>query len=54
MFFLTLDMASYMISNADGGKVSFQVTVMLAITVLQLILCEILPSASERVPLIGK
>ncbi len=43
-----------MIPDSGGEKLSFQVTVLLAITVLQLILNEILPSSSDRIPLIGK
>lgn len=54
LFFLCLDLASFMISDNSGEKLSFQVTVLLAITVLQLILNEILPSSSNRIPLIGK
>lgn len=54
LFFLCLDLASFMISDNGGEKLSFKVTVLLAITVLQLILNEILPSSSNRVPLIGE
>lgn len=54
LFFLCLDLASFMISDYGGEKLSFKVTVLLAITVLQLILNEILPSSSDRVPLIGR
>lgn len=53
-FFLCLDMASFLISDCGGEKLSFKVTVLLAVTVMQLILNEILPSSSERIPLIGK
>ncbi|XP_024913818.1 5-hydroxytryptamine receptor 3A-like [Cynoglossus semilaevis] len=53
LFFLCLDLASFMISDNSGEKLSFQVTVLLAITVLQLILNEILPSSSNRIPLIA-
>ncbi|XP_017290046.1 5-hydroxytryptamine receptor 3A isoform X2 [Kryptolebias marmoratus] len=53
LFFLCLDLASFMISDNGGEKLSFKVTVLLAITVLQLILNEILPSSSNRVPLIA-
>ncbi|XP_054605293.2 5-hydroxytryptamine receptor 3A isoform X1 [Nothobranchius furzeri] len=53
LFFLSLDLASFMISDSSGEKLSFKVTVLLAITVLQLILNEILPSSSNRVPLIA-
>ncbi|XP_015237479.1 PREDICTED: 5-hydroxytryptamine receptor 3A-like [Cyprinodon variegatus] len=53
LFFLCLDLASFMISDYGGEKLSFKVTVLLAITVLQLILNEILPSSSNRVPLIA-
>ncbi|MED6239688.1 hypothetical protein ATANTOWER_009678 [Ataeniobius toweri] len=53
LFFLCLDLASFMISDYGGEKLSFKVTVLLAITVLQLILNEILPSSSNQVPLIA-
>ncbi|KAM9715905.1 5-hydroxytryptamine receptor 3A-like [Menidia menidia] len=53
LFFLCLDLASFMISDRGGEKLSFKVTVLLAITVLQLILNDILPSSSNRVPLIA-
>lgn len=53
-FFLCLDLASFLISNNGGEKLSFKVTVLLAVTVMQLILNEILPSSSERIPLIGE
>lgn len=54
LFFLCLDLASFLISDSGGEKLSFKVTVLLAITVLQLILIEILPSSTNRIPLIGK
>uniref|UniRef100_A0A8C5DDL6 5-hydroxytryptamine receptor 3A-like n=1 Tax=Gouania willdenowi TaxID=441366 RepID=A0A8C5DDL6_GOUWI len=54
LFFLCLDLSSFLISDSGGEKLSFKVTVLLAITVLQLILNEILPSSSNRIPLIGK
>lgn len=54
LFFLCLDMASFLISEREGEKLGFKVTVLLAVTVMQLILNEILPSSSERIPLIGK
>ncbi|XP_076616557.1 5-hydroxytryptamine receptor 3A-like [Chaetodon auriga] len=53
LFFLCLDLASFMISDTGGEKLSFKVTVLLAVTVLQLILNEILPSSSDRIPLIA-
>ena len=54
LFFLCLDVASFMISDSGGEKLSFKVTVLLAVTVMQLLLNEILPASSNRVPLIGK
>ena len=54
LFFLGLDLASFMISDSGGEKLGFQVTVLLAVTVMQLILNDILPSSSDRIPLIGK
>ncbi|KAF7204083.1 transcript variant X2 [Nothobranchius furzeri] len=53
LFFLTLDIASFFISDNRGEKLSFKVTVMLAISVLLLILNEILPSTSNKTPLIA-
>ncbi|XP_077959923.1 5-hydroxytryptamine receptor 3A [Gasterosteus aculeatus] len=53
MFFLGLDLASFLISDSGGEKLSFKVTVLLAVTVMQLILNEILPSTSNRIPLIA-
>ncbi|XP_035469045.1 5-hydroxytryptamine receptor 3A-like [Scophthalmus maximus] len=53
LFFLSLDLASFLISDSGGEKLSFKVTVLLAVTVLQLILNEILPSSSNSIPLIA-
>ncbi|KAM9336930.1 5-hydroxytryptamine receptor 3A-like [Symphorus nematophorus] len=53
LFFMCLDLASFMISDNGGEKLSFKVTVLLAVTVLQLILNEILPASSNRIPLIA-
>ncbi|XP_038551093.1 5-hydroxytryptamine receptor 3A-like [Micropterus salmoides] len=53
LFFLCLDLASFLISDRGGEKLSFKVTVLLAVTVLQLILNEILPSSSDKIPLIA-
>ncbi|XP_026033055.1 5-hydroxytryptamine receptor 3A-like isoform X2 [Astatotilapia calliptera] len=53
LFFLVLDLASFLIPDAGGEKLSFKVTVLLAVTVLQLILNDILPSTSKKVPLIA-
>lgn len=54
LFFLCLDLASFLISEKGGEKLSFKVTVLLAVTVLQLILNEILPASTNRIPLIGE
>ncbi|MEQ2269929.1 hypothetical protein XENORESO_012320, partial [Xenotaenia resolanae] len=51
LFFLCLDFASLLMSN-NGEKISFKITVLLAVTVMQLILNEILPFTSSRIPLI--
>ncbi|KAI9546912.1 hypothetical protein NQZ68_022858 [Dissostichus eleginoides] len=40
-------------SDSGGEKVSFQVTVLLAVTVMQLILNDILPSSSDGIPLMA-
>ncbi|XP_029954731.1 5-hydroxytryptamine receptor 3A-like [Salarias fasciatus] len=53
LFFLCLDLSSFLISESGGEKLGFKVTVLLAVTVMQLILNEILPCSSERVPLIA-
>ncbi|XP_069576066.1 5-hydroxytryptamine receptor 3A-like [Brachyistius frenatus] len=52
-FFFCLDLASFLISDSGGEKLSYKVTVLLAVTVMQLILNDILPSSSDRVPLIA-
>ncbi|XP_049420325.1 5-hydroxytryptamine receptor 3A-like [Epinephelus fuscoguttatus] len=52
LFFFCLDLASFLISDSGGEKLSFKVTVLLAVTVMQLILNDILPS-SDRIPLIA-
>ncbi|KAJ0060665.1 hypothetical protein NL108_016844, partial [Boleophthalmus pectinirostris] len=52
LFFLVLDFASFLISDSGGEKLGFKVTVLLAVTVMQLLLNEILPSSSNRIPLI--
>ncbi|XP_014846653.1 PREDICTED: 5-hydroxytryptamine receptor 3A-like isoform X1 [Poecilia mexicana] len=53
LFFLCLDLSSFLISDRGGEKISFKVTVLLAVTVMQLILNDILPSSSDRIPLIA-
>ncbi|XP_070708499.1 5-hydroxytryptamine receptor 3A-like [Pempheris klunzingeri] len=53
LFFLCLDLTSFLISDNGGEKLSFKVTVLLAVTVLQLILNDILPASSNRIPLIA-
>ncbi|XP_062234769.1 5-hydroxytryptamine receptor 3A-like [Platichthys flesus] len=53
LFFLSLDLASFLMSDTSGEKLGFKVTVLLAVTVLQLILNDILPSSSDRIPLIA-
>ncbi|XP_038592497.1 5-hydroxytryptamine receptor 3A-like [Micropterus salmoides] len=53
LFFLGLDLSSFLISDRGGEKLSFKVTVLLAVTVLQLILNDILPSTSDKIPLIA-
>ncbi|XP_071400721.1 5-hydroxytryptamine receptor 3A-like [Centroberyx affinis] len=53
LFFLCLDLASFLLSDSGGEKLGFKVTVLLAVTVMQLILNDILPSTSNRIPLIA-
>nr|XP_033964004.1 5-hydroxytryptamine receptor 3A-like [Pseudochaenichthys georgianus] len=52
LFFFCLDLASFLISHKGGEKLSFKVTVLLAVTVMQLILNDILPASANRIPLI--
>ncbi|XP_037546868.1 5-hydroxytryptamine receptor 3C-like [Nematolebias whitei] len=51
LFFLCLDFASLLMSEG-GDKIGFKVTVLLAVTVMQLILNEILPVSSNNIPLV--
>ncbi|XP_074528589.1 5-hydroxytryptamine receptor 3A-like [Halichoeres trimaculatus] len=53
LLFLVLDLASFMISENGGEMLTFKVTVLLAVTVMQLILNDILPSTSDKIPLIA-
>ncbi|XP_063076997.1 5-hydroxytryptamine receptor 3C-like [Engraulis encrasicolus] len=53
LYFLLLDLASFFISERGGEKLSFKVTVLLAISVLLLILHDMLPSTDQHIPLIG-
>uniref|UniRef100_A0A3B3BM35 5-hydroxytryptamine receptor 3A-like n=2 Tax=Oryzias melastigma TaxID=30732 RepID=A0A3B3BM35_ORYME len=53
LFFLCLDFASFLLSDTGGEKVGFKVTVLLAVTVMQLILNDILPPSSDKIPLIA-
>ncbi|XP_073801283.1 5-hydroxytryptamine receptor 3A-like isoform X2 [Danio rerio] len=52
-FFLLLDVASFFIEASGPDKLSFKVTLLLAISVLLLILNDTLPSTADRIPLIG-
>ncbi|XP_051570402.1 5-hydroxytryptamine receptor 3A-like [Myxocyprinus asiaticus] len=52
-YFLVLDVASFFINVEGGEKLSFKVTLLLAISVLLLILNDMLPSTAEDIPLIG-
>uniref|UniRef100_A0AAV2LHC7 Uncharacterized protein n=1 Tax=Knipowitschia caucasica TaxID=637954 RepID=A0AAV2LHC7_KNICA len=53
LFFLFLDFASFLMSDTGGDKLGFKITILLAVTVLQLLLNDILPSSSNRIPLIA-
>ncbi|XP_055085787.1 uncharacterized protein LOC117387607 [Periophthalmus magnuspinnatus] len=53
LFFLALDFASFLMPSTGGDKLSFKITILLAVTVLQLLLNEILPSSSNFLPLIA-
>ncbi|XP_033970254.1 5-hydroxytryptamine receptor 3A-like isoform X1 [Trematomus bernacchii] len=48
-----LDFASFVISDSGGEKLGFEVTLLLAVTVMQLILNDILPCSSDSIPLIA-
>ncbi|XP_061564875.1 5-hydroxytryptamine receptor 3E-like [Cololabis saira] len=52
-FFLCLDLASLLMSDSGGDKIGFKITVLLSVTVMQLILKDILPCSSDRIPLIA-
>ncbi|XP_030631007.1 5-hydroxytryptamine receptor 3A [Chanos chanos] len=53
LFFLILDFASFFIMDSRSDKLSFKMTLLLAISVLLLILRDILPSKSNKTPLIA-
>ncbi|XP_072550364.1 5-hydroxytryptamine receptor 3A-like [Salminus brasiliensis] len=53
LYFLVLDLACFFIADDGGEKLSFKVTLLLAISVLLLILHDMLPSTSDDLPLIG-
>ncbi|XP_043959083.1 5-hydroxytryptamine receptor 3A-like [Gambusia affinis] len=50
-FFLCLDFGSFLMSDTGGEKVGFKITLLLSVTVMQLILNDILPCSSDRIPL---
>ncbi|XP_021173633.2 5-hydroxytryptamine receptor 3A-like [Fundulus heteroclitus] len=50
-FFLCLDLGSLLMSDIGGEKVGFKITLLLSVTVMQLILNDILPCSSDRIPL---
>uniref|UniRef100_A0A3B3BL53 Uncharacterized protein n=1 Tax=Oryzias melastigma TaxID=30732 RepID=A0A3B3BL53_ORYME len=52
LFLMILDLASFLIPDDGGEKLSFKVTVLLAVTVMQLLLNEILPSSTDRIPIV--
>ncbi|RVE59821.1 hypothetical protein OJAV_G00192360 [Oryzias javanicus] len=52
LFLLILDLASFLIPKSGGEKLGFKVTVLLAVTVMQLLLNEILPSSTDTIPLV--
>ncbi|XP_063077499.1 5-hydroxytryptamine receptor 3A-like [Engraulis encrasicolus] len=51
--FLVLDLMSFFMNEARGEKLSFKVTLLLAISVLLLILHDMLPSTHDKTPLIA-
>ncbi|KAI9528575.1 hypothetical protein NQZ68_018755 [Dissostichus eleginoides] len=52
LLLFVLDLASFVISDSEGEKLGFEVTLLLAVTVMQLILNDILPCSSDSIPLI--
>ncbi|XP_027886117.1 5-hydroxytryptamine receptor 3A-like [Xiphophorus couchianus] len=52
LFFLSLDFFSLLLPHGGGEKIGFKITVLLAVTVMQLILIEILPFTSSKIPLL--
>ena len=54
LYFLVLDVASFFISEARGEKLGFKVTLLLSISVLLLILQDMLPSTTVKLPYIGE
>ncbi|XP_008435193.1 5-hydroxytryptamine receptor 3A-like isoform X2 [Poecilia reticulata] len=54
LYLTCLDLRSFLMSDTGGEKVGFKITVLLAVTVMQLILNDILPSSSDSIPLIMK
>ncbi|KAL1277533.1 hypothetical protein QQF64_024206 [Cirrhinus molitorella] len=53
-FFLVLDVMSFFIDGSGTDKLSFKVTLLLAISVFLLILNDTLPSTADKIPLIGE
>lgn len=53
LYLLCLDLVSLLMSDTGGEKVGFKTTALLAITVMQLILNDILLSSSDKIPLIS-
>ncbi|XP_060882658.1 5-hydroxytryptamine receptor 3A-like [Labrus mixtus] len=52
-YLLVLDLASFFINQSGGEKLSFKVTILLAISVLLLILQDMLPSTESNMPYIA-
>ncbi|XP_020502931.2 5-hydroxytryptamine receptor 3A [Labrus bergylta] len=52
-YLLVLDLASFFINQSSGEKLSFKVTILLAISVLLLILQDMLPSTESNMPYIA-
>ncbi|XP_010772347.1 5-hydroxytryptamine receptor 3A-like isoform X1 [Notothenia coriiceps] len=52
MFLFCLDLASFLMPDQGCERVSFEITLLLAVTVMQLILNDVLPSSSDTIPLI--
>ncbi|RVE59817.1 hypothetical protein OJAV_G00192320 [Oryzias javanicus] len=52
LFFVCLDFASFLLSDTGGEKIAFKVTILLSVTLMQILLNEVLPPSTGGIPLI--